>query len=239
MTTTRRISLWAGVLFALTFLTSIPAAALYGGFGHVLKDPQYVLGGSDARVQLGALLELVLLFANIGSAVVLFPILKWQSEAGAVGYVTARVIESAFILVGILSLLAVITIGDQASTGTAKMLIAVHDWTFTLGPGFVVGVGNGMLLGWMMYRSGLVPRRLALFGLVGGPLVVVSGAAVVLGLIDAGGSVQSLATVPEIVWEAGLTIYLIVKGFRSTPLIDLAETEREHVRMERAPLTVR
>src|ERR671934_17493 len=119
MTSTRRTALWAGIWFAITFLTSIPAAALYGGFGRVLTDTQYILGGDAARIQWGAFLELGLLISNIATAVVLFPVLKWQWEAGALGYVTARVMGSAFIMVGILSLLAVLTIGGGASTGTA------------------------------------------------------------------------------------------------------------------------
>ena len=239
MTSTRKTALWAGIWFAVTFLTSIPAAALYGGFGRVLTNTHYILGGDAARIQWGAFLEL--LISNIATAVVLFPVLKWQWEAGALGYVTARVMESAFIMVGILSLLAVLTMGSGASTGTAKTLIAVHDWTFTLGPGFVVGIGNGLLLGYMMFRSGLVPRGLAMFGLVGGPLVLLSGIAVLFGIIDGGSSAQGLATIPEIIWEGGLTIYLIVKGFRATPLVDLTETEREsqHVRLERSPAAVR
>ena len=133
MTSTRRTALWAGIWFAITFLASIPAAALYGGFGHVLKNPQYVLGGANTRIEWGAFLELILLIANIATAVVLFPVLKWHWEAGALGYVTARVMESAFIMVGILSLLAVLTIGNEAGPGTANTLIAVHDWSFTLG----------------------------------------------------------------------------------------------------------
>jgi hypothetical protein len=100
-------------------------------------------------------------------------------------------------------------------------LIAVHDWTFTLGPGFVVGVGNGLLLGYMMFRSGLVPRGLAVFGLIGGPLVLISGTLVLFGIIDAGSSAQSLATVPEIIWEASLGIYLTFKGFNaSSPILE-------------------
>src|SRR5438105_11594522 len=142
MTSTRRTALSAGIWFAITCFSSIPAAALYGGFGHVLTNPHYILGGDAARIQWGAFLELILLISNIATAVVLYPVLKWQWEAGALGYVTARIMESAFIMVGILSLLAVLTIGNGAATGTAKTLIAVHDWSFTLAPGFVVGIGN-------------------------------------------------------------------------------------------------
>jgi uncharacterized protein DUF4386 len=241
MTSTRRTALWAGIWFAITFLASIPAAVLYGGFGHVLKDPQFLLGGATTRIQWGAFLELILLISNIATAVVLYPILKWQWEAGALGYVTARVMESVFILVGILSLLAVITIGSEAGTGTEKMLIAVHDWSFTLGPGFVVGIGNGLLLGYMMFRSRLVPRGLAMFGLIGGPLILLSGTAVLFGIIDVQSAALQLASIPEIIWEGGLTIYLIFWGFRATPLVDLTEAEREsqHTRLEPTTVAVR
>src|ERR671937_3115066 len=189
MTSTRRTALWAGIWFAITFLTSIPAAALYGGFGRVLTNTQYILGGDAARIQWGAFLELGLLISNIATAVVLFPVLKWQWEAGALGYVTARVMESAFIMVGILSLLALMTVGNEASPGTAKTMIAVHDWTFDLGPGFVVGIGNGLLLGYMMFRSGLVPRGLAMFGVIGGPLLLIAGTLVVFGAIEPDASI--------------------------------------------------
>jgi hypothetical protein len=102
-----------------------------------------------------------------------------------------------------------------------QSLVAVHDWTFLLGPGFVVGVGNGLLLGYLMYRSGLVPRGMAVLGLVGGPLVCASGIAVLFGVIEQGSAWQFIATIPEIAWEASLGIYLIAKGFKaSSPVLD-------------------
>jgi len=235
MSSTRRTAFWAGVWFAITFVTSIVAAVLYGGFGHLLTDTQYILGGSDTRIQTGGFLELILIVANIATAVVLFPVLKRQWEAGALGYVTARVMESAFIMVGILSLLAILTV-QPVSADTARALLAVHDWTFDLGPGFVVGIGNGLLLGFMMFRSGLVPRRLAIFGLIGGPLLLLTGTLVVFGVIEPDSSIKSLATIPEIIWEGGLTLYLLFKGFAPSPLVDLTELERERARMERAPV---
>ncbi len=184
MDPTRKTARIAGVLFLLTFVTSIPAALWL--YTPVLDDANYIVGaGADTRVALGAFLEVLLIIANIGTAVVLFPILKRQSEALALSYVTARLMECTFIAIGILSLLAVVTLrqdvagaagADAASFLTAgKSLVAVHDWTFLLGPGWVVGVGNGLILGYLMYRSGLMPQRLAMFGLVGGPLLLVSG----------------------------------------------------------------
>jgi hypothetical protein len=195
----------------------------------VLNDPGYIVGGgADTRVFLGAFLELLLIIANIGTALALFPVLKRQSEGLALGYVTARVFECTFIAVGIISLLAVVTLRQDAAGADAdsllaigQSLVAIHDWTFVLGPGLVVGVGvgNGLLLGYLMYRSGLVPRRMAALGLVGGPLVCASGIAVMFGVFEAGSAAQFIATIPEIAWEASLAIYLIAKGFKPSPII--------------------
>ena len=138
--------------------------------------------------------------------------------------------ESVFIAVGLLSLLAIVTLrqdlagtagADAASLDTVgRSLVAVHDWTFLLGPGWVVGVGNGLLLGYLMYRSGLVPRRMAMLGLIGGPLIIISGTAVLFDVIEPGSSAQVIATIPEFFWELSLGIYLMVKGFKPSPITD-------------------
>ena len=218
MNSTRRIALVVGVLFILTFVTSIGAVFAYGP---VLTDSHYVLGaGADTRVFLGAFLELGLIATNIGCAVWLFPLLKRQNEGLALGYVAARLVECTFILVGILSVLAVVTLRQHAAGGDAgalvsvdKSFVAIKNWTFLLGPGLVDGVGTGLMLGWLMYRSGLVSRRMALFGVIGGPMLVASGVAVLFGLIAAQSTLQSVATVPEIIWEAFLGLWLTFKGF--------------------------
>ncbi|HLL38387.1 MAG TPA: DUF4386 domain-containing protein [Rubrobacteraceae bacterium] len=217
------------MLFVITFITSIPAALIL--YVPVLTDPNYIVGGgaADNSVFLGASLELLLIIANIGTAVVLFPILKRVSEIAALGFVAARVIESAFIAVGILSLLTLVTLSQEAVgvdagslVAVGSALVALHDWTFLLGPGFVVGIGNGLLLGYLMYRSGLIPRRLALLGLVAGPVLCASGIAILFGVFEAGSVWQIIATIPEFVWELSLGIYLIVKGFRPSALASLS-----------------
>ena len=221
------------MLFVLTFLTAIPAVApLRPGAERPRLHPRGRRG--HPRV-LGAFLELLLIIANIGTALALFPILKRQNEALALGYVTARIVECAFIAVGILSLLSIVTLRQEAAGADAdsllaigQSLVAVHDWTFLLGPGFVVGVGNGLLLGYLMYRSGLVPRRMAVLGLVGGPLVCASGIAVMFGVIEQGSAWQFIATIPEIAWEASLGIYLIAKGFKASSRV-LDDTRRSRV----------
>lgn len=224
----QKIARVTGVLFLITFITAIPAALIL--YVPVLDDPRYIVGaGADTGVRLGAFLELILIIANIGTAVALFPILKRVNESLALGYVTARVVECAFIAVGILSLLTVVTLrqdlagaaGADAGSLVAvgKSLVALHDWTFLLGPGFVVGIGNGLMLGYLMYRSALVPRGMAMLGLIGGPLIIASGAAVVLGVIEAGSVWQAIATIPEFFWELSLGIWLIVKGFNPSAAI--------------------
>jgi hypothetical protein len=215
-----------GVLYLITFVTSIAAALLYSP---MLDDPVgYIRGaGDDKRVLFGALLELLLIIANIGTAVVIVPIMRRLNEELAIGYVTARLFECTFILVGIVSVLGIVTLRNEvagASEGTvAYTLAAIKDWTFLLGPGWVVGWGNGLILGYMMYRSGLVPRRAAWLGLIGGPLIIVSGTAILFAgnhPSDTLRSLQAIATIPEFLWELFLGLYCTFKGFRpSSPIL--------------------
>ena len=222
-----------GVLFLITFITSIPALALYQP---VLDDPVgYIAGaGHDTQILFAALLELLLIVANIGTAVVLFPIARRQNEELALGYVTARVMECTFILAGILSVLGIITLRNQVagpSEGTiAYTLAAIKDWTFLLGPGWVVGWGNGLILGYLMYRSELVPRQAAWLGLIGGPLIILSGTAVLFSGNDPSDtlrSLQGLATIPEFMWELFLGLYCTFRGFRPSSPILRADTHED------------
>jgi hypothetical protein len=217
----RRIARTFGVLYLITFATSIPALWLYQP---VLDNPAgYVAGaGHNNKILLGAFLELLLIIANIGTATVVYPLLKRENEICAISYVTARLVECTFILVGILTMLAVVTLQRNPSAGTAATLgaiaytlAAIKDWTFLLGPGFVVGIGNGLLLGYLMYRSELVPKRMAVLGLIAGPLLIISGIAVMFGVAKQGGPLQGIATVPEFIWELFLGIYPLVWGFNA------------------------
>jgi hypothetical protein len=231
-----------GWMFIATFITSIPARFLFiNGLGASWQDMSFVPGaGSDTSLYLGAILEFLLIAANIATAVVLYPIVKRQSETLALGYVTARIMESTFILVGLMSLISVVSVSDalvgaggaEATSLTAQgnSLVATYEWAFLFGPGLVVGFGNGLMLGYLMYRSGLVPRRMAMLGLVGGPLLIVSFVFILFGVYENGSGPSFFMALPEIAWEASLGVYAAWKGFRQSPItrtLDLREETNE------------
>ena len=219
----RRTALIVGVLFLITYITSITAK--FGFYPPLADNPDYIVNGEqDSRVLWGALAEMLLIVANIGSAVALYPVVRRRFPAMSLSFVTARVMESVFIAVGVLSVLTIVTMRqdfagvDNAALATVgDALTTLQEWTFILGPGFVVGIGNGLLLGYMMWRSGLVPRGLAALGLVGGPLIVLAGAAMMMGILEEGSGLQLLTAMPEFFWELLFGLYLIVKGFRPSP----------------------
>ncbi len=230
------------MLFLITFVTSIPALGLYGP---VLNDVHYITGGgADGRIFAGAFLEVLLAISGIGTAVTLYPIVKRQNEGIALGYVAARIVESVIIVVGIASLLAVVTMrrefagsagGDATLVIAGKSLVAIHKETFLLGPAFCAGIENGLMLGFLMYRSGLVPRPMAVLGLAGGTLAFAAATAELFGLFPQVSTTAVLLTLPEALWEAFLGIWLTVKGFRPSPIISATTRQAEAGRNSVAP----
>ena len=224
----KRIARAFGVWFLLTWVFAIAGRGL---LGPAYNDPHYILGaGSDFRVQLGAVFDFLLLIANIATAVVLYPVVKRQSQIGALGYVAARIMESAFIMVGLLSLVSIVALRQDVSglTGAdvaaleaaGRSLATVYEFAFLFGPGLVVGFGNGLILGWLMYSSGLLPRRLAMLGLIGGPSLIVGFVLVLFGVVETGSAGQFVFSLPEMVWEAALPMYVLWKGFRPSAISD-------------------
>lgn len=214
-----------GWLFIATFITSIPARLLFvNGLGASWEEMRFVPGAtSETSLYLGAILEFGVIATNVATAIVLYPIARRQSERLAMGYVAARIVESTFILVGLMSIISVVSVasalaGADAAQATAlavqgDSLVSTYDWAFLFGPGLVVGFGNGLILGTLMYRSGLVPRRMAMFGLIGGPMLIASFVLQLFGAYENGSPVSFLLVLPEIVWEASLGIYCAWKGF--------------------------
>jgi hypothetical protein len=214
-----------GAWFLGTFLFSIPA---FFFLEPILDNADYVLGsGKDTQVAVGALLEILLAISGIATAVVIFPIVKRVNESIALGYIAARTVESILILVGVLSVMSVVALHqDLAEAGNsgamveaARGLLAVHDQTRLLGPQFCAGLGNGILLGYLMWRSRLLPRPMVLFGLIGGPLALLAGIGVLLGFWEMTSGLPVAMTAPEAIWELSLSLWLLIKGFRPSPIL--------------------
>jgi hypothetical protein len=221
---TRRTGRIFGWLFIGTFVTSIPARLLFvSGLGASWSDMRFIPGDtSTASLKLGAVLEFGLIVTQIGTAVVLYPIGRRQSETISLSYVAARIMESVFAAIGIISIISVVNVVDSLASGvdatalavTGDSLVKSYDWAFQWGPGLVAGIGNGLLLGYLMYRSALVPPRMALLGLVGGSLLILSFVLILCGVYDNGSGLSGLLTLPEAAWELSLGIYCAWKGFR-------------------------
>ena len=195
----------------------------------VLSDGNYVVGsGQDTRVGVGAVLEVFLAISGIATAVVIFPIVKRVNESVALGYVASRTVESILILVGVLSLMSVVALrqdlaaagsSNGALIGVAGSLLALHAQPAILGPQLCAGLGNGILLGYLMWRSRLLPRPLVMFGLIGGPLAFLGGIGVLLGAWDNPSGALIALTVLEVIWEFSLGVWLLIKGFRPSPIL--------------------
>ncbi len=231
MTSTRKTALVAGVFYLITFV-SIPTLALYGP---VKNHRDWVLSsGSSTGVLVGCFLEVIVALAGIGTAVTLYPVVKRQNEGFALGFVTSRVIEAALIFTGVLSLLSLVTLrqdlGGAAGANAASLVttaashVAIYKWTFLLGQNLMPGI-NALLLGTLMYRSRLVPRVIPVIGLIAAPLLIASVIATIFGGIKLGSPI--IAGVPVAAWELSLGLWLVVKGFKPSPItaeMDAAST---------------
>jgi Domain of unknown function (DUF4386) len=222
----RRTAFVAGVLYLATFVFSIPAA--FGFYDSVLHNHRFVLGagGGVGGVLWGGLFEVITGLAGIGTAVVLYPVAKRYSRNGALGFFASRTLEASIIFVGVLSLLSVVTLRQDLAgshpTGlvtVARSLVAVKDWSFLLGPGFLSAV-NAICLGTVMYRSRLVPRIIPTIGLIGAPLLLASSVGTLFGLHDQVSATASLLALPVAAWEFSLGMWMMVKGFRTETSVE-------------------
>jgi hypothetical protein len=217
MDSLRKTALVAGVLYLLTFI-SIPTLFLYDP----VHDPKYIVGpGPDTAAIIGGILEIIVALACIGTAVALFPVLKRQNEGGALGFVGSRTLEAATIFAGVAFLLSVVTLRQSgAGAGalvTGQALVALYDRTSLIGQSFLPAV-NALLLGSLLYQSRLVPRVLPLLGFIGAALLVAGDIAVLFGAIGQHAPSTALAALPIALWEFSLGVYLIVKGFKPSPI---------------------
>jgi len=224
MDSTRKTSLVAGIFYLITFI-SIPTLTLYG----TVKTHQDFItsSGSSTGVLWGALLEVIVALAGIGTAVTLFPVVKRQNEGMALGFVAVRTLEAAMIFMGVVSLLSLVHLrqglgaaggADSASlVTTGASLVATYNGTFLLGQTLMPCM-SALLLGTLMYRSRLVPRAIPLMGLIGAPLLIASTIAAFFGVIDQISAWSGIATVPVALWELSLGLWLTFKGFNPSPI---------------------
>ena len=225
MTPLRRTALVAGLLYLATFAAGIPPSFLYAP---VLTDPSTVLtAGNDGQILWGVFLDLCTGMAGIGTAVALYSVVKRQHEGAAIGFVTTRVIEGAMLFAAGLSMLTLVSVRQAAAsasdpatlTAIGQTLIDIRTGTHLLGPGLMPPF-NAFLLGYLMYRSGLVPRWMPTLGLIGAPLLFSSSIGTLLGYNDTMSVWTGIATIPIFVWELSIGLYMTFKGFRPTaPLL--------------------
>jgi len=222
---TRKAALASGLFYLITFASSIPAALM---LAPILTDPAYILGGgADSQIMLACLLDLVNALACIGSAVAVFTVLKRYQESLALGFVTTRAFEAATIVIGVVSLLAVVSLrqaGPAAGTDTGSLvavgqgLVGVRDWTFIIGPGLMPGL-NALMFATILYRFRLVPRVIPALGLIGAPLLIASATGMILGINEVGSAFSALATAPIFVWELSVGLWMVFKGFRTDAFV--------------------
>ena len=235
MTGARKTALVAGVCYLITFV-SIPTLALYRP---VLNNRDWIISsGGHTGMLVGGFLEVLAALAAIGTAVTLYPVVKRQNEGVALGFVAARVLEAVMIFTGVVSLLSLVTLrqdlGAAAGANAAALVttgaahVAIYKWTFLLSQSIMPAI-NALLLGSMMYRSGLVPRIIPVAGLIGAPFLICTVIATVIGGMKLGS--PQLAAVPVAAWELSLGVWLVVKGFKPSPItaaIDAASTPRAY-----------
>jgi len=220
----RKAALIAGVAYIATFVFSIPVK--FGLWADVLNKPDFILGaGGDAGITWGALFEALTALGGVVSAVALYSVARRHSERAALGFVTTRVLEATMIFVGVLAILSVHTLRhDAVGTDTAGLLtvghglVAIHNWTFLLGPGVMAGL-NALLIGSVMYRSGLLPRWIPTLGLIGAPLLLGSCIATLFGAWDQISAPAAVLTLPIAVWEFSFGVYMAVKGFKAPTVV--------------------
>lgn len=214
----RKVSLWAGIFYILTFI-SIPTFSLYQD----IHKPGFILAQSpDSPIITGGLLEIIVALTGIATAVVLYPVLKRYGQSAALGLVATRVLEAATIFLGVAFLLSAVTlrksgIGEEGQA-SAQTLVFLYNRIFTLGQGFLPAVDD-LLLGYLLYRSKLVPRGLALLGMIGAFPLIAGYLCVIFGLIDRVSIWSALSALPVATFEFSLGLYLLIRGFR-TNIID-------------------
>ena len=224
MNSTRKTALVAGIFYLVSFI-SIPTLFLYDS---LKNHPDFIISsGTNTGVLWGGLLEVVVALAGIGTAVTLFPVVRRQNEGMALGFVAIRTLEAAMIFAGVASILSLVALQKAGASGAeatslttmGQGLVAFYNKVFLVGQS-LMPVANALLLGTLMYRSGLVPRVIPAIGLIGVPLQLTAVILTMFGVIDRSSTATGILVIPDFIWELSLGIYLVVKGFKPCPITD-------------------
>jgi hypothetical protein len=234
MNTNRQNATIVGILFILATVSAILGLYFYQP---ILSGADYLINGAAHKneIALGALMELVLVVTAIGTAIALFPVLKPYGERIALGHLFFRFLEAAVILTGIVAILSLSTLSqayvaaDAADATTyhalGSLLHAVYKWTSMLGPLFFLGV-NTLMYSYLLYKSKLVPRWLAVFGLFSATTVFAAALVVLSGIAIQLSTPVLLMVAPIGIFEMVFAGWLIVKGYNSSAIApESARTE--------------
>ncbi|WP_261301547.1 DUF4386 domain-containing protein [Paenibacillus andongensis] len=230
MNTNRKSAFIVGVLFILAAVTAIIGLILYDP---ILNGPDYLMEGSKHanQVILGALMELILVVSAVGTATTMFPFLRKYNETIALWHLCFRFLEAIIITIGIISVLSLLTLSREfaaaAASNTASfqasgiVLKAIHDWTFMLGPLFMLGI-NTMMYSYIFYKSKLVPRFIPILGMTGATLVFICALLVMFGVIQQVSAWGAILALPVAANEMILAVWLIVKGFNESAIASMS-----------------
>lgn len=214
----RALAVVAGVLYLITHVTSVVALGLYEP---VVGAADYIVGtgSSENRVVLGALLDVVLAMAIVGTSVALYPVVRRKAPSSALGYVGLRTLEAGMVVVGAVSLLTVVTMRQEASgveatslISAGEALVGIYDWTHLVGPNLVLATSTAVLA-LVMFRTGLVARWIGMLGLIGAPIIFVRAIGSAFGLYEQVSTWGAIAALPVFAWEVSLALWLLFKGF--------------------------
>ncbi|PWW05129.1 uncharacterized protein DUF4386 [Paenibacillus cellulosilyticus] len=223
---TRRSAKLTGVLFIVAAISSIFGLLLYDP---ILNGTDYLSEGAkhDNQIIWGAIMELILVVSAVGTAVTMYPVLRRYSERIALGHLCFRFLEAVIITVGIVSILSLLTLSRDFTAAASPdlsfyhasgtLLIAIHDWTFLLGPNFMLGI-NTMMYSYIFYRSGLVPRFLSILGMTGGALVLAAALFEMFGVFEQVSVWGGLLSLPVAANEMALAVILLARGFNESRL---------------------
>ena len=217
-----------GVFYIMATVSAVIAVIFYQP---VLSDQWYlaVENGFETKILLGVLNDLLLVVSAVGTAVMLFPYIRKWNEHLALGYLCFRFMEAVFIAIGLVSILGLLSLSMHYETGTLTnetvqaagfLLQSFHRWTFMLGPNLMLGI-NTFLYSYLLLRTGLVPKPLAIFGMVTAVLVFGAGLLDMFGSIEPVSTAKGILALPVGVYEMSLAVWLMVKGFNKQKLNEL------------------